>query len=440
MMENRYNATLGFYEPSVFHIFTRGANKLSEINKWEEQQASTFLHEYIHFLQDILSVKGMQNLYIIGEYLRFVTAFVKHNKFKVQLPISPYIAKLNVGNNWKVSFYTQGNIDYSVTKYISFKKDTGIQLKDDKTRNTLPIGRIFVDCLCVDGSIKQIIFGTFQIMEGMAKMIQDMAFPPIIKTSLYNPYYIAIDVANDIMDGLGNNSLTMISIFDYALQSSNPGWAFVRYIEEKKNQGHTAATLTYDIVYDDLIHSKVQSNTQGVVSLIDSYKDAVNQSEDVFKDYLGDVWLFKNIEKWYNALLERGVNLREKYPYLFVYLAQDGDIRQDGLFKEVIGTFGTPIVTNRKHDYEFQCPKNVMVTRDELMNVYAMMQIHQVFYSKGVFTCPLRKYCQQQPCGIKKQRVDIRCVKAPWKRMRKFNRCLFNIWWKFKGFKDVEFV
>ena len=47
-----------------------------------------------------------------------------------------------------------------------------------------------------------------------------------------------------------------------------------------------------------------------------------------------------------------------------------------------------------------------------------MMQIKKVFLSKGHFTCPLRKYCQNQPCGIRKQRVDLRCLKAPWERMR----------------------
>jgi hypothetical protein len=106
----------------------------------------------------------------------------------------------------------------------------------------------------------------------------------------------------------------------------------------------------------------------------------------------------------------------------------------------VLSVFGTPVVTNNNHEFGFVAPKNVVVSRDEMMHVYAMMQIHQVFYSDGVFTCPLRKYCQQQPCGVRKQKVDIRCVKAPWTRMRAYNRCLFNIWWKFKGFKKVEFI
>lgn len=290
------------------------------------------------------------------------------------------------------------------------------------------------------GGVKQICFGSIQIMEGIAKMIQDTVYPPVVKTSPYNPYYIAIDVANDIITGLGSNNLTMIAIFDYALQSSNPGWAFVNYIEEKKKQGYTATSLTYDIVYNDLNNAMVQSHTLGVTTFLNGYVDIINQAKGVFADYIGGVWMFRNLNIWYNSLLERGKVARSKIPYLFENIARDGDIRKDGCFRKIMNMFGTPIVTNRKHDFDFINPMNLVIKRDDLMHVYAIMQIHQVFYSNGLFTCPLRKYCQFQPCGIRKQRVDDRCVKEPWKRMKTFNKCLFNIWWRFKGFKKVEFV
>lgn len=439
-MNNRYNTTLGFYEPSVFHIYVRGKGKLCDLKNWDTQQASTFLHENIHFLQDITTAKGLQNFYIIGEYLRIVTKLVKGSHNKIKLPIDPFKAGYNVGNNWIANFYTQGDIDYSAISYKSYKRDQSIQLNDDVTGKQLPIGRIIVDYVFADGSVKALNFGNIQIMEGMAKMIQESVYTTPHRTSPYNPYYVAIDVANDIIPGLGNNKLTMIAMFDYALQFSNPGWAFVNYIEEKKNQGYNAKSLTYSIVYQDIDSSKVQSHTQGVVSLKNGYVDLMKMAKGVFTDYTGGIWLFKNQMVWYNTLLERGKFIREKLPHLFVSLALGGDIRVDGLFNQILSTFGTPIVTNSKHDYEFHRPDNIQITRDELMHVYAMMQIHQVFYSDGQFTCPLRKYCQQQPCGIKKQRVDVRCVKAPWERIRRYNRCLFNIWWKFKGFKDIEFV
>lgn len=441
IMRNRFNTTLGFYEPSVFHLYTRGKGKLSDIKNWETQQASTFLHEYIHFLQDITTAKGLQNMYIIGEYLRYVTQEVKKNNYKVKLPIDPYAASDNVGNNWTVSGLTFGEVDYKATKYVSFTRDLSNSITDDITGSVINIGRIITECLDSVGNRVQTAFGTIQIMEGMAKMVQDTVYPPKRRTSPYNPYYIAIDVANDIIPGLGNNNLTMIAIFDYVLQSSNPGWAFVNYIEEKKNEGFTATSLTYQVVYDDFKNAELQSNNAGVIQQKDAHEQLVKMARAVFKEYLGDVWFFKNIQSWYGTELEKGKQARLLYPQMFIHLAIDGDIRKDdGLFSKLLSIFGTPIVTNTQHDFEFLKPASVMVSKDELMNVYAMMQVHQVFYSEGQFTCPLRKYCQNQPCSIRKQIVDVRCVKAPWERMRGYNRCLFNIWWKFKGFEKVAFV
>lgn len=439
-MLDRYNVTLGFYEPSVFHIHTRGCGSINDLANWEIQQASTLLHEYVHFLQDITSVKGLHNMYMIGEYIRYVTQEVKNRNYQVKLPIDPYKVGYNVGNNWDINYYTFGDINYSAKSFVSFQRDTSKVIIDNITGIQLPIGRIQVDCKDINGKTIQVFFGTIQIMEGMAKMIQEIVYPTAYRTSPYNPYYIAIDIANDIMTGLGNNHLAMIAIFDYSLQSSNPGWAFVNYIEGKKKQGYTASTLTYDMVYNDLAGANVQSNTLGIVSFSEGYEELVKQAKGVFKDYTSGVWLFKNIGTWYNSLLERGKDIRLKNPNLFVFLSQDGDIRKDSLFKKVLTVFGTPIVTNSVHEFSFLRPNNIPITRDEMMHVYAMMQIHQVFYSDGHFTCPLRKYCQSQPCSIKKQCVDVRCVKAPWERMRAYNRCLFNIWWKFKGFKNVTFV
>ena len=78
-----------------------------------------------------------------------------------------------------------------------------------------------------------------------------------------------------------------------------------------------------------------------------------------------------------------------------------------------------------------------ILTKEEMINIYAMMQFPRVFSSNGTFSCPLRKYCQNKPCGFHKQKVDKRCLTQPWTRMRKWNRCYFNTWWYFKGFKNL---
>ena len=68
-MLERYNTTLGFYEPAIFHMHTIGKGKLNEMEKWSQLQKSTFLHEYIHFLQDITTIQGLNNIFI--SYFKF---------------------------------------------------------------------------------------------------------------------------------------------------------------------------------------------------------------------------------------------------------------------------------------------------------------------------------------------------------------------------------
>ena len=110
----------------------------------------------------------------------------------------------------------------------------------------------------------------------------------------------------------------------------------------------------------------------------------------------------------------------------------------NNLMISIDGNTSTTLPTNGDYYFDFISPKNIFITKEELINVYAMMQIHQVFLStNGTFTCQLRKFCQNKRCGLFMQKVDRQCLKQPWERMSK---CYFNIWWKFKGFGNIKIV
>lgn len=49
-MSRKYHATLGFYEPSFFHINTIGNGKLKEIELWDtEQNIYSYMSMFIFF-------------------------------------------------------------------------------------------------------------------------------------------------------------------------------------------------------------------------------------------------------------------------------------------------------------------------------------------------------------------------------------------------------
>lgn len=439
-MIGKYYTTLGFYEPSVFHLHTLGDGKINEMNKWSDKQKSTFLHEYIHFLQDISTVQGLQNIYIGGEYLRFVTQEVFANKnIPVRTPILPRIPGQNVGANWMVKIHTMGNLSI-VQRAITKRIDNTKSVTDENTGNVIQIPVIKVLCQKNATETIEIDFGTVQIMEGMAKQIQTLVYPTATSNSPYNPYYIAKDVADMVMPQISRKPRVLVALYYYALQSSNPGNAFVRYLEEKVNQGYDYNTLTKDIVYNDLRNATVNNVVMGNTSFSAAFNELGKSALDVFREYTSGIYFFRNLDVWFNHIINNGQTFALNNQSLFDDIIGGGDIVNNDAFQHMIDTFGTPLITNAVHDFGFINPKNVIITKDEITHVYAMMQIKKVFLSKGYFTCPLRKYCQNQPCGIRKQSVDVRCLKAPWERMRRWNRCKFNTWWYFKGFKNVILI
>ena len=438
-MLERYNTTLGFYEPAVFHLHTIGKGQLNEMEKWNLQQKSTFLHEYIHFLQDITTIQGLNNIYIRGEYIRYVTKLIKEQQCAdIHVPINPFSLGNNVDQNWLARRYTFGTTT-SVEKVISFKKIQNATLTDNNSGKVIPVNEVVVRCVDGNLQITDILFGTLQIMEGMAKLIQEEVYPTPVRHSPYNPYYIARDVADVIIPGLADRPQTLIALFVFALQRSNPGCDFVDYLEFKAKNGFDADSLTADIVYGDLQRTTMHL-PDGTLNYKDCHTFFAGGAKDVMSEYLGGVWYWQNIKKWFQTIIQKGAELKLNNPFLFQKLAEGGDITTNNIFMMLLREFGTPIVTNSSHDFGFIRPNSVLVTKKELINVYAMMQVHQVFLSNGTYKCPLRKYCQNEPCGFRKQKVDKRCLTRPWERMRKWNRCYFNTWWYFKGFKDVNII
>lgn len=326
----------------------------------------------------------------------------------------------------------------SVKRVLSYSSKHILDLVDYNNGRKISVNVVILNCSDSRGFKVEVILGTLHIMEGMAKLIQNLVYPTQNGTSPYNPYYIACDVADIIIPGIKSAPYTLIALFDFALQTMNPGLNFVGYLEAKRRDGYNAKSLTPEIIYADLEKNRMDISSLGELRFSDAYIAFQGGAEDVMNEYLGGAWYWRNIDNWYKRILQRSRNLRFNNPRFFQSLAECGDIVDNKVFMELWKTFGTPLTTNGNYYFDFISPRNVFITKEELVNVYAMMQIYKVFLSNGIFSCPLRKFCQNNCCGLFKQKVDERCVKRPWERTGTWNSCYFNLWWKFKGFENVR--
>lgn len=441
-LSEKYYKTLGYYAPSLFFIQLSGKGRLKNMKEWDDIQKATFLHEYIHFLQDITTVQGLQNMYRIGEYLRYVTNVAKDSvKNEIHLPVDPLkTTGYNLKQNWQLSNWTFGERT-PVHKYVSYSKQKKGTLVDDLTGNKQDVNGVVLSCLDEKGLNVNVDFGTLQMMEGMAKEVEELAYPSMKGMSPYNPYYIGRDVANSIIKGVGNCGETMIALYDLSLQSSVPGYSFVCYLEDKAKAGYTSTTLTSDVIYDEMLKSQANQAQLGQISFQVAYQFAMNLASGVVKDFTGGHWVYSHIDLWYRQMLSRGRFVRFQYPKIFIDLAHEGDINSNTLFKEVYKLLGTPLIANGAGKYDYRHARKMWFMRKSSMaDVYAMVQTQQVFRSKGVYECSLISYCKNKKCGLRTHKVDARCQTQPWARMRRFNRCPFCQWWYYKGFSETKLL
>lgn len=441
-LSDKYYKTLGYYEPSLFFIQLNGKGRLKNIKKWDDIQQATFLHEYIHFLQDITTVQGLQNMYRIGEYLRYVTNVAKDsNKNVIHLPVDPQMTTgYNLKQNWQLSNWTFGSRTH-VCKFSSYSKQKKGILVDDITGKKQEVNGIVLNCLDDIGRIVNVDFGTLQMMEGMAKEVEELAYPSMKGLSPYNPYYLGRDVANSIIKDVGNSGETMIALYDISLQSSVPGYAFVCYLEEKAKAGYSSATLTPDVIYDEMLNSQANQTQLGLTNFQTIYQFAMDLASGVVKDFTGGHWVYSHIDSWYRQIISRGRLVRFQCPKLFIDLAHQGDINKNELFKEVYELLGTPLIANEEGKYDYRHARKMwFMGKSALADVYAMVQTQQVFRSKGTFECSLISYCRNKKCGLRTHKVDTRCKTQPWTRMRRYNRCPFCQWWYYKGFSKTKLL
>lgn len=441
-LSDKYYKTLGYYCPSLFFIYLTGKGRLKTMMQWNEMQQSTFLHEYVHFLQDFITVQGLTNMYRIGEYLGYVTNVAKDSdKNEIHIPVDPMnTTGYNLKNNYQLSNWTFGEKKdvRGLAGYTKVKRGT---LIEDQTQMPLDVYSIDLNCIDEKGNAVKVEFGTLQLMEGMAKEIEEAAYPNMKGNSPYNPYYIGRDVAESIMKGIGSKGDTMIALYDLSLQSSIPGYTFVMYLEEKVKQGYDATTLTADVIYNELLSKNVNHKQLGNTTFENAFNNAMKMATNVVNDLTGNIWVYNHIRYWYDTILKKGHYIRMRYPRLFIDIAGAGKINSGTLFQNLLDFLGTPLIENEEGVFESRAPKNVPIITSDMADVYAMVQTQLVFRKDGRFRCALVDYCNNKKWwSFRKHWVDERCLTTPWKRRMRFNRCPFCQWWYFKGFSKTKLL
>lgn len=405
------SATAGYYIPAFFDMFIDTDKPIESFNltSFDENERSVFFHEYIHFLQDFMTVCGCNNIYCINERFRLIALdYATQSPFYVPVEINDNKSNVRL-NNLLNSLAWGGNksFDSFVINGISVLPYTNDEIASAKIN---PFKYVQLD---TDKGL--LGFGKREIMESMAYILQKKCTKMTYLSPEY-PYDSAEKLTKHICHtGFENNSENIVALCDVALMSSNPGFTFVSYLK-KIESGELKVNRAED-VYDDFYSQKGICNGKVMIPL-DHFELLSDAAKAALKSYINIAQIKVQLDAWVDLVMDTGLKVRKSDPYYFLNLARAGYLMTNAHFVSMLTTVGSPLMHNKNHQYGRQ--KSNPDYGDIFQYLTAVLSINNIF--NGAFTCSLIHFCKQSK---RKTNISVNrhCICSPWERCNDTQLC-----------------
>ena len=418
-MKRKLNTTLGFYSPSFLRMHVGTNLSLVNLNAINDDfTESVYLHEYIHFIQDLTTSYGLSNICITVDYLKFVNNYlIKQPKGNFVFPVLPIPnAPDNVHANLEFSKIYNGSGDNDEVVLTGHQKLNTTVTTNSHTQ-TVPY--IQVDYKTNSGHIGDFEFGALCIVENMAFIIESECYANC-EPSPDLPYKSAEKLVELIFPAFGSYRLNVLALCDASLKTFHPGPFFYdTLINIRDNK--IPITKPED-VYDYC--NKTVINFNGISdfnSLLDKMRiDAIAQINGYFNDPQ-----FQPIKQWLEKMINSAVDYRLANDTFPLEIARQGKFSTNKALANFLSKVGTPLITNDIPETTLFDP-HIGATTPNYSTIWAIDQIHSVLWG-WQRNCDLLDFCKLS--GVK---TDARCTVEPWERHLE-TTCAFGQMWRHWG-------
>nr|WP_158699732.1 hypothetical protein [Alistipes sp. Marseille-P5061] len=349
-----------------------------ESDEYSDKDFATFVHEYIHYLQNISTPWGLYNSMIKYEKISYDFAYLQTRKecrppIKVTYPDSlnrKNIRQLISLGRW-CRFDNKIVVDESQLITISEKLISyqGIRM---------PMKIIsFTD---QEGIQYQVPLGAWVIMETMAAIFQEFIDPSSKNNHSDVPYNIVSKFVKKNYPDIFKEKGKLVALLYSSLFSTNPGILFVDRLEyANSNQSRTAAQLFDDLVNMASIHTETEDmNVHTFYNNIEKkFSNILQKLLMINLDYVAEILKRVNINNGFVpivTIISDGIFDRERAKSLVSYLGipyvysklggvlYPDSIKQPGkAADDIIALIGARalsyIMNNGKCELSFSCDK-----------------------------------------------------------------------------------
>lgn len=419
------------YYPSFLYMDVITPDYIGAITSipMDERTEAAYLHEYIHYLQDITTVSGLAKIETIVDQIKWAVNL----NGKLKIPLKP---ELTFSYNMKPNFYSKklsgGQMYYKkngVPLYPTIAKITGLELKEVScpmpfgVKKKLPALALlkFRD---INGFDYKFEVGEGAISESMAYLIENQLYPNVLPSKDGIPYRVVDKIIDYCCGNLQLDKLAIIALCDVCLMHPFPGVALFHMVEIlKKKSGTVTPALIYLIGLGGELLKYCGYKTFWLCDFEQIHQQAVKQFSDYF---VHPYWSGISIAT--QSSLTGGFQLRRDNIPFFLDIATQGPIWKNNALKKALakcGCMGVKTSNDLLYSWPPVAVKHVTIDPDwfvclrQLYNVlFTNVAIKEGGGKKGIeYKCELRKWCSNS--FTKKKQTDITvtdrfCTQCPW--------------------------
>lgn len=398
----------GFYSNSFFHIYMDG-NFNPNMNQMTIKDCGTFIHEYVHYLQNIGTLWGLGRTILSYNQMRYIIKELD-KKSEIVLPLeTKYSSKIES----EILRYKVGEGSNDDNKYRGLIVDRNSKIKIIYQRNgniATSKDRILLKVTFEDVGVKDIYLGAHIIKESMAVMYQSFFDSNAIHDDM--PYNIVRLICKDNFSKYYDDTQFLICTCFAALFSMNPGKTLIDLLTYASQNNITDGRNIIDI---HLNNAKVlTSKHKNFISIRECYDEMIN----VFLENLNSNLMTKL--DYTQEVLNR-VRISANYLPLITVLFEPIDKLRDN-FNSIVAYYGLPYIhTPNGIHYPRTTfkPISKQTEDDASADILELNALEAVFYylTGRRKCCPLYYMCS----GSKYEKPE--CFSIPWAG----NACSFTI-------------
>lgn len=445
------------YYPSFFYTFLNIPDDPHYLGRYplDERTEAFFLHEYIHYLQDLTTISGYARIETIVDQVKWVVSDASGKK-NIKIPYNPdaywaYSMKPNAAclrvSKGEMKKKTNANADVKYGSPKDFKlEDERVPIKNGKyIRVRVNATFVFED---VEHNEYKYKIGEMAISESMAYIIENHIYPGVLACGTDFPYNVVRNVVRWKCPKAEDDYI-LVAICDVSLMYAFPGLAFYHIVDFLEiYEGEVTPTLIYLYGLGGDMCRKL-----GTIFWKEQLDDKNRQTIKQLNDYFNHPY-WNDTQHALTAALVNAYAYRKDKPTFFLDIMRGGKIHKNYVFQESLSYMGCMAVHTAQDQLFYFAPRyadNIKVDPDWFVSLYQLYLI--LFTNEAIeeyrgnkfikWKCYLKNWCHES--FVKKHLPDItstsyNCILSPWMNTTNqlMAQCAFGRLWAAYDLKRVK--